>query len=246
VDNRSITSRSASAPIATKQEPKKVTIQRSGHMGISFTLTNINEPDPDGDVVLVVSPPKGPRAYNAEGNAALSNFTVPQTTRFRVSSRHLILASPYFQGRLGSQWPEGKELKSKGSVELEIPDTDPETLLILLNIIHARTTRVPLLVTVNQLTELAIMTDYFQCHDAVGVYSNMWKESLKTQIPTKYSPAILKWILISWVFGYPDVFTSVTQTAQLQTTSSIWAMDLPIPANIQGETWVPPKTYCEC
>lgn len=57
--------------------------------------------------------------------------------RMLVSSRHLMLASPVFKAMLQhSNFKEGDELHSTGSVEVPLPDDDPDAFKILLDIIQ--------------------------------------------------------------------------------------------------------------
>lgn len=93
-----------------------------------------------------------------------------------------MLASVYFQKMFSGQWREGQELNANESVELEMPDTDPKAFLIILNIIHLRGSVVPQYVDLETLTELAVLTDYFQCHDALGPYPVLWREG-QTKYP---------------------------------------------------------------
>lgn len=269
-------------------------IKRSGSTVLQW---NENEPDPDGDVTLVVSPPRTPHRYKtlsetnvstkgfsfatavqpatttpsaATGSASGSLFGPPPTSqpagnaragetifgnaqsfnecvkqdisklRIRVSSKVLMLASAYFRRMFSTQWREGQELNANGSVELEIPDTDPKAFLIILNIIHLRRRCVPQSVDLDTLTELAVLTDYFQCHDALRPYPTSWRGWLKGTIPQVLCNDLVKWICISWVFDYDDIFTKVTQTAQRHSTNHIDCLDLPIPESVSSECYPGP------
>lgn len=86
-------------------------------------------------------------------------------------------------------------------------------------------------VDLDTLTDIAVMTDYFQCHEALGPYPLLWLEGLKNKVPSEYSNDIVKWIFISWVFNYDDIFRAVTQTAQCKNPKDIDTLDLPIPAS---------------
>lgn len=229
-----------------------------------------NHPDPNGDVVLVVSPPAQPRAYNRYENTqsnshdsalgGLYSFLSdlpqdsgpgqqsnspnkqenqenqpPATQRFKVSSKHLTLSSKYFEGRLRSCWSEGETLRSKGDVELDITDTDPEAFLILLNIIHGHTRRVPRLVMLKQLTELAVLVDYFQCHEIVELFSNLWVDALRLQVPSERTNNVVRWIFISWVFRDAAIFKKVTRTAQRTAVAEMGTLELPIPSALKSE-----------
>jgi hypothetical protein len=63
--------------------------------------------------------------------------------RIQVSSGHLILASPYLKRILEDDWEEAQSLGSKGCVSIDLKGWDPDALLILINIIHGFTQKVP-------------------------------------------------------------------------------------------------------
>jgi hypothetical protein len=56
----------------------------------------------------------------------VNNSTIYKlTTRRRcmqASSRHLVLASPYFQRMLGGKWPEGRVLREDGTLVTEVSE----------------------------------------------------------------------------------------------------------------------------
>ncbi|EAW15160.1 uncharacterized protein ACLA_058170 [Aspergillus clavatus NRRL 1] len=146
---------------------------------------NSVDPDPNGDVTLLVSLPQV---------SALFGASHEMTVKYRASSKHLSLASRYFEKRLKAEWAEGKALQSDGHVEMKIPETDPQVFLILLNLMHCRTKRVPTTVTFDELTKLAILVDYYQCHEILGLYPQHWLQPWRGQTPTTYRDEIVKWI----------------------------------------------------
>lgn len=84
-----------------------------------------------------------------------------QTVYLRVSSKHLILASAMFRKMLGSdQFFEGRTLHSNGNLVIPLSD-DSEALIILMYIVHGMTNLVPRKVTLDTLTKLAILIDYY-------------------------------------------------------------------------------------
>lgn len=241
----------------------KVKVPRSGYRGTTSHPSNVNEPDPNGDVTLVVSPPVHPPLYKQHpssfGTNVKSSFSFsatlasapatsigptvsstpteskPPKTRFRVSSKQLMLASAYFEKMLTPRWQEGQALGAGGSIELNIPETDPYTLLIILDIIHCRRARVPRVVNFDKLIDLAVLADYFQCHEALEPYPSIWLESLREEVPSVHSNMLVKWIFVSWVFNYDAIFSRVTRIAQRQATYDIYLLELPIPESIYGE-----------
>lgn len=196
-------------------------------------VNRASDPDPNGDVVLVVSPPKQPRAYApsrvySDGEAGL--------VRYRASSKHLSLASQYFEKRLKKEWGEGEELQKIGSVAMLLPNTDPEAFSILLDLMHCRTQEVPTVVTFDELVELAVQVNYFKCHGALGLYPARWIEHLKAKRPNAYCDEIIKWIFVSGVFNDCELYASVTCLAIRQSKDIINTLDLPIPLSVTGES----------
>jgi hypothetical protein len=155
-------------------------------------------------------------------------------TRFRVSSRHLILASPHFKRMLESGFKEGHTLMSNGTVELNESDWDPQAVLILMDVIHGRTRKVPRTVTLEMLAKLAVLADYYECHEIVEVWVELWIHALKVSIPKRFCRDLVLWICISWVFRQPEQFREATATALRQSKEPIPKMSLPIPEGIIG------------
>lgn len=156
-------------------------------------------------------------------------------SRFRVSSKHLALASDYFERRLKECWAEGKELSKMGKIDLELTDTEPDVLLILLNIIHGRTRRIPRRLDLDTLTEFADLVDYFQCLEVVEVFGNMWIQELKNQAMKRAGTETIQWIFISWIFRDSVIFGNVARKAWHIGTDNMDTLALPIPSDIKGK-----------
>ncbi|KAE8364047.1 hypothetical protein BDV27DRAFT_129048 [Aspergillus caelatus] len=179
--------------------------------------------DPDYDIILIVTP---------KPTASSDPKPEPKATRFKASSKHLTLTSKYFKGRLNSPWPEGEELKQKGIVELDIPDTDPEAFEVVLNLMHCRTKLVPREVELPLLTQIAVVVDYFDCHEALGLYPESWVNKLRDSVPGMFCADAINWIFIAYVFGEADIFSCVTRLAQAQGLGTFDTRQLPIPKKI--------------
>ncbi|RFU27529.1 hypothetical protein B7463_g8814, partial [Scytalidium lignicola] len=126
--------------------------------------------------------------------------------RMLVSSRHLILASTVFKAMLQDRFKEGRELRSKGFLELPLPDDDPATFSILLDIIHGRTRKVPRKVTFNELTVITILVDKYQLQEVVEPYSENWINRLRPKVLNYFNDDLTVWLSIFWVFGYDQQF----------------------------------------
>jgi hypothetical protein len=135
----------------------------------------------------------------------------------RVSSKHMMLASPVFKAMLQrGTFKEGHQLGSVGHVEVPLPDDDPEALLVLASVIHGRNRSVPRQVSMELMTRISILVDKYQMVEAVEAFSCSWIEDLKIGIPTLYNTpeeqaAVHRWVGISWVFGKRVEFKAMTQ-----------------------------------
>ncbi|KAK4236172.1 hypothetical protein C8A03DRAFT_45785 [Achaetomium macrosporum] len=150
-------------------------------------------------------------------------FSEPPEMRMRVSSRHLILASPYFRAALNGRWQEAVSVSA-------------DSFLILMQIIHGRNRQVPRLVSLELLAKIAVLVDYYECYEVVEVFVALWFQGLKSQnqLPAHVNGELVLWLFISWVFGDADLFTSVTSTALRQSQGPLPTFGLPIPKRIVG------------
>ncbi|OCK99817.1 uncharacterized protein K441DRAFT_626854 [Cenococcum geophilum 1.58] len=147
----------------------------------------------------------------------------------QVSSSHLRLASPYFKRMFRSGWLEGEALRIQRRVEIRLQNgEDPDALLIILNIIHGHTRRVPQVVDLTMLAKIAVLVDFYECYEAVEIFSNMWIDSLK-DLPQSIGTKLTQWIWVTWVFNKPQQFKAATRIAGRQNKGPIETDGLPIP-----------------
>lgn len=114
---------------------------------------------PDGDVVFIVGDKK---------------------SRLLVSSVILRNSSPVLNALLGPKYAEGQHLLSKGSVEVPLPEDDPEALTDILCVLHGRNDRVPEDIPVETLCDIATLCDKYDLF-----------------VPLKF--AIQQWLKVSWL-----------------------------------------------
>ncbi|KAH7363900.1 hypothetical protein BKA65DRAFT_446423 [Rhexocercosporidium sp. MPI-PUGE-AT-0058] len=137
-----------------------------------------------------------------------------EKVQMRVSSKHLILASPTFRTSLGSgTYPEGRTLQSEGHLVIPLPDDDPDVMIILMNIIHGHSSEVPRRLDLSMLSKIAIAVNHRRMHEAVGIWSETWIENLKRDegLPSSYTPdAVLSWLFIFWVFREAEGFRNMS------------------------------------
>lgn len=153
----------------------------------------------------------------------------------RLSSRHLILSSRYFERMLTNNWKERDSLNRHGHSAVEMENWDPEALSIVMNIVHHRIRQIPRRVELELLAKIAILVDYLDCVEAVEPFPEMWiKEVDKT--PEKYGRELVLWIMICWVFqrSASGRLKNLTTIALEQSRGPIKTLGLPIPGSLVG------------
>ncbi|KAL5866393.1 hypothetical protein ACKVWC_011429 [Pyricularia oryzae] len=170
--------------------------------------------------------PKHPHLADSQPKNAneLDSPTHQKEVRFRLSSKHMILASPYFKTMLGGPWREADEL------EVEAEDWDTEALLILMRVIHGQNQHVPRLIKLELLAKIAVLVDYYQCRDAIDLAAEIWIQQLTP--PEEPSKNLVFWLLISSVFRREEIFRAMTTIALRQSQGPLRAFNLPIPESI--------------
>ena len=226
-------------------------------------LADYTELDPDGDIILVttsanesedeVSPFITLASKNLEsdfgkvevhcgiGDGRVNFFPTSQITgamtfRTRVSSRHLSLASPVFKAMLTGGFEEGR-VQSTQVQEIQLPDDDPEALVILLHVIHGLMWKVPRQLDLQTLLEISILVDKYQLQQVVAIVSELWIDHLWESSAKTRTKTFVQWICISWVFGTPLQFEESTKVAIREITCSIEVLvneRFPIPSIIAG------------
>ncbi|KAJ5355278.1 uncharacterized protein N7496_012490 [Penicillium cataractarum] len=180
--------------------------------------------DPDGDVLLIVPAPQ-------------ETDERPAPSRFLVSSKYLILGCDFFEARFGPNGQDGRDLEEYGSVKIHLETTahSPETMHILLSIIHGFQPWIPAGFDTIGLWKLALATHYFLCYEALQSWGLWYCQQLVPTLPTEFPPSSWKLIFISYVFGHHTLFRHLTKMAQQRATGSIYAGPSPIPKWILQE-----------
>lgn len=153
--------------------------------------------------------------------------------RYLVSSRHLMLASPWFRRTLTREgFIEALKDPSDGRYHIEAQDWDEEALLILLNIFHVRTRQVPATVSLEMLAKIAVLVDYYELERAEVMERDTrdWIAHVRRSvaIPSSYCRDLMLWICISRVFCMSEEFEKATAVAIKGSAGWIQTLGLPI------------------
>jgi hypothetical protein len=153
--------------------------------------------------------------------------------RIRLSSKHLTLASTYFRKMLQGPWKES--ITSPDSCHtIDASEWDAEAMLILMNIIHGRALSVPRTISLEMLAKLAVLVDYYDCHEVVTLFAEVWVQNLEV-IPKEYCRDLILWLVVSWVFSQGTHFETVTKVALKESSGPLQTLSLPIPQRIVGK-----------
>ncbi|KAL7963776.1 hypothetical protein V8C34DRAFT_319453 [Trichoderma compactum] len=177
--------------------------------------------DPDGDTLLILRNPDAPFAVQQN----------KEELQIRLSSTHLTSASAYFKTMMSNDWKETRPEEGYSFV-VTAEEWDQKALLILMNIIHGKTTKIPRVIGIEMLAKIAVLVDYYKCHEAVEFYAKTWIGNLIEPLPTCYGRKLLLRLCISWVFSESDIFRELTRTALYQSRGPIHSLGLPIPGDI--------------
>ncbi|GIJ99683.1 hypothetical protein Aspvir_003684 [Aspergillus viridinutans] len=166
----------------------------------------------------------------AEGDE--TNQTPQAVLKIRASSKHLTLACPQFARTLHSDFQESQDLHQKGHLDLEIDNWDPAAFPILMLILHGRTRPVPRKLTLSKFVDFAVLVDYYECYEAVEVFTDMWIRSLKKTATASMSLAqVEEWLFVSWVFQHRQSFALACGYLRGNLTSR-FCPELPVPQRV--------------
>ncbi|KAE9571061.1 hypothetical protein CGMCC3_g12969 [Colletotrichum fructicola] len=176
-----------------------------------------HEIDPDGDVLLVLENP----------NKAFA----PWDDCLDAGLQGLDLCEPdncYFKKALSELWAKTLVHSEDGRRHLQAADWDADALPILMHIFHARTQNIPRSVDLEQLAKIAVLVDYYDCHDTVEFFATLWIHSLQEQLSLQCNRELILWLLVSVVFRRDDLFQAVTKIAVTKSKGPLPTLELPV------------------
>ncbi|KAM5346114.1 hypothetical protein ACJ41O_009119 [Fusarium nematophilum] len=154
----------------------------------------------------------------------------PIEVRFRVSSGHLSLASPFFRAIFEGSFSE-RTRNERGLYEIKAFEWSAGALLILLDIIHGHHRSVPRSVDLDVLEQIAVLVDYYQCHEIVELFAERWIAASDDALPKDYGQPCMSWLFIAWVFSDAKLFNSMASMS-VRLSKGPLETSLPLPGAI--------------
>ena len=146
-----------------------------------------------------------------------------RTVRFRLSSKHLMLASPVFCAMLAQ--PSNHATSDEADEDdpssvIEVSGYGTQALLILMQIIHGKGAVVLRHLSLELLAKITALVYEYDCAGATAIYVELWLQNLKPDhaIPKAADRELVLWLFISWVYGRKDLFKELSRKAARKTT----------------------------
>lgn len=139
--------------------------------------------DPDGDLLITLTPPAGPFAvwpYGEDDSDDYVTHTDDGPVQFKVSSKHLCLVSPRFKIMLTGRWREATTIYPDGMRHVDMEGFHPDAFEIVMNILHCHNDEVAQVLSLESLAQICMVVDDLQCHRAVHAFSQIWTRTLPT------------------------------------------------------------------
>jgi hypothetical protein len=175
-----------------------------------------------------------PHETLTDGSSLAQAKPEPLHMRFRFCSAILTNTSSYFKKSLSGDWEE-IEPESGYKWTLTASDWDGEGFLLLMNKLHHKTREVPRTIELEKLAKVAVLVDYYGCHEAVELWAETWISNLHSDMTESfYSKELLLKLTISWVFSDRKKFRSLTEVAIRTSRGPIPTLGLLIPNQIAG------------
>ncbi|KAL7954110.1 hypothetical protein V8C34DRAFT_295170 [Trichoderma compactum] len=166
---------------------------------------------------------------DAEPENGISEAASQEVFHFKVSMRHLVLASPRAKAVLQGPFKESTPHESDGLLHWELaPIFDPTAFETVMRIVHAQNKKLPEAVTLEQLANIAAIVDDLQCQESVDFFASLWAKKLAVKPPEEINIDLARCILISTVFGLKGLYESSTLQAILSSTGVMPVFGLPI------------------
>lgn len=153
----------------------------------------------------------------------------------RLSSRHLTLASAYFEKLMANDW---KEATPGGdySYVINAQDWDEKALYFLMKIIHGRTAQLPRKMELESLAKMTVLADYYQCQEMVDFFMRTWLQRID-QSDISGRDRLLR-LAISYVFPDHYVFRKLTQALITEELGPVELPGLPVPQTVIGKSFI--------
>lgn len=146
------------------------------------------------------------RTFDDDGDLRLEVGKGQAKQTFVVCSRALARASKPFKTMLYGGFAESKHRKLDPDWTITLPEDNPRALATLLNIHHGRFSKIPAVVTRDELFQITILTDKYDMTEILQPWARAWIRPFtpKDYPFSKQGDEVLLWI--AWELGHSELF----------------------------------------
>lgn len=159
----------------------------------------------------------------AHGDIMIQISSSGRLATIKAASQVLCATSSVFRAMLAPSSPfkEARELREgTGSPEpyhLSLMDDNPDALGVILLALHCQNDRVPTVLAFQNIVDLAIVCDKYDCAAGVSQWVDTWVHPWKEHILQK---GYEKWLFVAWTFKIGHVFEELSKKFILEGTYS--------------------------
>ncbi|KAF4451700.1 hypothetical protein F53441_5379 [Fusarium austroafricanum] len=163
---------------------------------------------------------------------------------FRISAKHLAIASPVFRGMIQGKFQESQPNRD-GLLEIKASDWNAHALLILLDIIHGHHREVPGRLDLETIAQIGLLVDYYDCLEITEIFFDRWSthiprwianyrrslSGMRLPTPADFGENETLLLFIAWVFQGSSTFWTLTMSA-VNNANGFIKTELPIPNQV--------------
>ncbi|KUI59015.1 hypothetical protein VP1G_06241 [Cytospora mali] len=144
--------------------------------------------------------------FDVDGDLRLDVGEDDKVQRFIVCSKTLSRASKVFKAMLYGNFVESKPDNPGQEWAVELPEDDPKSLATILCIIHSKFSKVPNVVTRDELYGITVLTDKYDMTEILRPWATEWLKPYNpdTRPLGQNGDEALLWI--AWELGYTKLF----------------------------------------
>jgi hypothetical protein len=188
----------------------------------------------DGTAVRSEQRPGEPATDEATTKEAPTEDPPAPEVRMRLSSKHSILASKYFESALTQGFAESQPVSGYAHV-VTADSMFVEALQLVFSIVHGQTHQVPRTISLDLLAKVAVVVDYYKFHKAVDFYFHVWIKEISQPRVWLYGPDFLLRLVVACIFQETDIFTQLTLTVLWQARGPIHELGVAPLSRIVGK-----------
>lgn len=157
--------------------------------------------DPEGDAILVIG-----------------EDTTEKTSKFRVSTKALSLASPVFKSLFSRNFAEGIEVQKGTCPEISLPEDSPEAMEAIFRIVHFLEMDEVDVNDARYLANIAIHANKYDCTRALQIWMSKAFDTFNPGSSEPEPVAFGHLILCAYIFRHEQAFVEFTCHAQIRLT----------------------------